>query len=129
MTSATMETIEQVLLDANLTDGYEFKWYRWHDDDLKDKRTRLVTLRPESGGVADNLIGHPDYRIILIGQANDPVEPHDRAEAIKEHLLSLGAVDKIMQFQILADILGPSYLEDDRPVFELNIRVLQSRSD
>lgn len=129
MTSATMETIEQVLQAANLTDGYEFKWYRWVDSDLRNNRQKLMVLRPEGGGESDDLVGHPDYRLILIGEPNDPVVPHDRADSIKSHLRGLGAADEIMQFQILSDILGPLYLENDRPVFEVNIRALQSRSD
>jgi hypothetical protein len=67
--------------------------------------------------------------MLLVGGKNEAQAIEVNAQAIKSFLLQNPSSGDIMQFVLLSDIIGPTFLENDRPVFELNIRALQSRGD
>lgn len=113
---------------ASLLAGYTFRFYRWTDSDIT-AGARLAVIRGEGGGLVDPAIGRPDVRLLLVGGKKETQAIEANAEAIKSYLLQNPGSGDIMQFQLLTDIIGPTFLENDRPVFELNIRALQSRGD
>jgi hypothetical protein len=122
------EELKTHLDSANLLAGFNFRFFRWYDSDIV-AGGRHAVIRPDGGGAVDPAIGRPDLRILLVGGFNEAQDIEANAQAIKSFLLQNPSSGDIMQFQLLTDIIGPIFLENDRPVFELNIRALESRGD
>ncbi len=129
-----LDTVLSQLKDTSFGDdlsvGYNVKFWRWFDDDLS-KVDPILVIRPAGGGESDPFLGRPDIAIQIVGQSNnrDIVDSDQRIQDIKTRLIKHPSRDDIIQFQILTDILPVVYLNNDRPVFELNVRALQTRSD
>jgi hypothetical protein len=122
------EELRTHLDSANLFAGYTFRFNRWYDSDIA-AGGRHAVIRREGGGAVDPAIGRPDLRVLLVGGFNEAQDIEADAIAIESFLLQNHSSGGIMQFQLLTDIIGPIFLENDRPVFELNIRALESRGD
>jgi hypothetical protein len=122
------EVLRAHLDTASLLAGFTFRFFRWNDAGIA-AGGRHAVIRPEGGGQVDPAIGRPDLRLLLVGGKNETQAIEVNAQAIKSFLLQNPSSGDIMQFILLSDIIGPTFLENDRPVFELNIRALQSRGD
>lgn len=120
--------IKQYLIDHSLDDGYKLKLYRWNDADLDKKSDTFMVLRPRGGGVIDRDIGREFYSVVIVGGANeDPDLGDSRSQLIRDTMITNYNTNDVIQFQFNTNVQGPFYIDNDRPVYEINFIALTSR--
>ena len=125
-----LQTIEDYLADHSLIDGYLLRWYRWYDSDLSETNDPFMVLKQDGGGEVNVWVARPFFRIQLVGRkSQDPREISGHIELIRDTLLTDHKTGEIIQFQVLSDIIGPTFIENDRPVFELGFTALTTRNN
>ncbi|MAX51662.1 MAG: hypothetical protein CMH22_15985 [Methylophaga sp.] len=112
-------------LDAgNLLDGFQVQYYKWNDA-RRDGRPMFVLRRPGPGGASDYLVQRPQVLLILISASERDVR--DAENSMHEILRYLRGNYKspgIKNYEPLGGITGPTYTEDGRGVFQLNVQCL-----
>ena len=120
--SELLPSVRDHLADADLLDGYRVLMYRWTDS---EGTPTIVFLRSGTGGASDYLVQRPDVRIVLVtGSASDVRAGEVRMHQILRYLRHSYKAAGVLHFQPMSGVIGPSYLENGRGVFELNIRCL-----
>lgn len=121
MTTRTILTDLAAHLATELT-GYDIKYFRWTDAD-ESSQTPFVMMRfPGSGGGSDVLLQRIDVLMALVQVPTGAVTGHDDVSAIARRLrLGLGQ-GSVVRFELLGEPSGPSYLENGRPVWTINVR-------
>lgn len=120
--SELLPSVRDHLASADLLDGYRVQMYRWTDGDATPV---IVFLRATSSGASDYLVQRPDVRIVMVtGSASDVRDGEVRMHHILRYLRHSYKTSGVLHFQPMSGVIGPSYLENGRGVFELNIRCL-----
>lgn len=122
--STTILTAVRTWLDADgLLDDYAVRFNRWTDE-IEGGSGEFVLLRMSSGsGENDALVISPDVRLIIVASPEKVIEAQDRIWQISDYMRQPGAPEGVIKFAVLANPMGPMYLENGRGVFELNVRV------
>lgn len=123
-----LQDISQYLKDNNLIDGYIYKLFRWNDADLNNPTDKLMMLKQDGGGVVDRDVGRPFFNILIIGgKSEDPETGYSRAELIRDTMINDFTTGNVRLFSFINDIVGPLFIENDRPTYEVNFTALTSR--
>lgn len=121
MTTTVLERVRDHLQDAGLLAGYTVRFYRWTDGE----QGAFIVLRYGGAGTADYLVQRPDVRLILVTDSAASVRAGEvRMYEILRFLRGNYRAPGLMSANPVGGIIGPSYLEDGRGVFELNITAI-----
>lgn len=121
MSQPLLEKIATYLRQAGLLEGLTTKFYRYTDEDLKGA-SNLVVFRMAGAGPRNSVVQQPDIKVILIGKQSDIVETNNKADAIFKHFGGLTAPEDVLKLEPLAYVMGPFFMDNERPVFEINVR-------
>lgn len=120
MSIVVLERISGFLQDQGLIDGFGVKYYRWMSSDVGSSGNFIV-LRSEAGsGQSDVYLQRIPVRMILVGEANDIVGLDTLTRSIQRLLRTGAKPDGIVKLEPTSEPVGPMFLENDRPVFEIN---------
>jgi len=108
-------------IDDLITD-YTVKYFRWTDADASSEGPFIMLRLPGSGGQNDALKQEIDVLVALVTQPQLTLQGHDDMALIQRRFRESGAEGVVKRFEVLAPAQGPSYLENGRPVWVLNIR-------
>lgn len=108
-------------IDDIITD-YTVKFFRWTDADASSRGPLIMMRLPGSGGQSDTLKQEIDVLLVLMTQPQLTVQGHDDMTLIERRFRESGVQGVVKRFEVLAPAQGPSYLEDGRPVWVLNVR-------
>ncbi len=124
-----LETTEAHLSAGNLLDGYSVLYFRWSDDDLNRENEPFVTFRSSGGGLTDPVggVAYPDIQIFVVGTVSTQVDTNRRAHEIRDYLIDNHRSGDVLNFQSLSDVIGPLFLNQNRPAYEINIRATSTR--
>ena len=121
-----IDQIESALDASGLVDDYTLSHYRWYDDDPAEFK---LIIRLAGGAPLDPLIGRPSYQLLLLSTNQNVTALHTKTEQIKSYLLRNYQFQDIINFEFPADIQGPFYIENDRVIYQLDINIIENRSD
>lgn len=123
MSTTVIEALRNHLDDDNLLDGYEVRYNRWSDQ-IENGAGDFVLLRMAgAGGQSNRLLQQVDVRILMVADPTTVMTAQDRIWEIADYLREPGAPAEVVKFAVLANPIGPQYLENGRGVFDLNVRV------
>lgn len=108
--------------DAGLLAPYEDLYFRWSDSDVGGNTPFILFRFPGSNGPSSILLQQRDVLIVLVDTKGESERGHDRISAIERLFRQGGIQPGIRRFEVLGGLNGPLYLENDRPVWQLNIR-------
>lgn len=112
---------------SDLLDGYALRYHRWTDADQSGAGD-LVLFRLAGTGSSDFLIDGPDVLIRLLC-APDRVETGRVAiRSIQARLYSDYEGQGAFLFLPMGNIIGPMYLQNERAIFDLNVRVMSDQA-
>lgn len=117
-----LDTVKGHLDAGGLFDGWKVVYYRLYDEDTAVGAEPVVMMRTDGGGEANEYGQQPDVSFVIVGSQYGDVEAGNLAQAIKLYLIEHNTADRIVNFEILADVIGPSALDNGRPMFQLNVR-------
>jgi len=122
MSYPLLEKIATHLRMAGLLDGIETKYYRCVDEDMKGSTNIAVFRMAGGGGPRNSVVQQPDVKVILYANAKDIIDMNGKADAIFKYFGGLTAPEGVLKLEPLAAVMGPYFAENNRPVFEINIR-------
>lgn len=106
--------------------GYEIKYYRWEDSDVEGN-TPFVLFRQEGtgggGGTSDVHLQQTDITIRLVDNSAGATAADDAMNTILRHFRLSSVPAGVIKYQPITNVVGPMYLENGRPMFELVVRV------
>lgn len=118
-----VERTKQFLDDLGLIDEYQARFHRWYDDDVNGN-TAIVLFRKTGDGVSDVFKQEYDVTITLLASdATKIIDVGNDAQAIVQAIRGTGSTSGVVKFQMLGNQQGPFYLENDRPLYQINVRV------
>lgn len=118
-----VERTGQFLTDNNLTTGYGLRYHRWYDDDVNGN-TPICLIRVTGAGQSDTFKQEYDVTITLLASDATKVEAlGDDMQAIVQAMRGTTTVTGVIKFEMLGNQQGPFYLENDRPLYQINVRV------
>lgn len=101
--------------------GLEPVFFRLYPENTEAGAADSILFRPDGGATATELMQQPGVTMALCTERPDT--GYERAVAIRDYLLANHTAPGVCNFQILADVVGPSTLESGRSLYELNVRV------
>jgi hypothetical protein len=111
-----------IVTDGSLLPGYQVKYYRWSDRDLKGSADVALFRMSGTSGPSDPEAQQHDVSLSLLVGA-------DQVRAADSHMLSVlrylrddFETEGVFAMSPLGAYTGPSYLENDRAIFEMVIR-------
>lgn len=122
MSKALFERVEAAITAASLHTGYAFKYFRWTDADVSGKDNFIVLRQPGGGGDSNTLLQSPDVLIQLVAKPTEVVAGDDRMLAILRMLRQPTSQTGIIRFLPMGSVVGPLYLENGRPLWQLTVR-------
>lgn len=117
-----MSIIEEVrahLDDGGVIDGHSVLYYRW-----SDKTTAplpWVVIAPEQGISGDYLVQNPGCVIYVVGEQYGVVSADETARNIAAYLREFYQFGSVIHADVIASPHRPMWLEDERPVFQINL--------
>lgn len=102
-------------------DGVNRVFYRWYDADTQRGAPPCLLLRPDGGGIANELMDQPDVRLAVC--FDHPYQCEAAINAIKDYLVEHYTTPGVTNFEILAYPTGPFPLENERNVSQMTVRV------
>lgn len=122
MSAVLLNRVKDYVDSANLLAGYEVKFFQWTDADVAGN-TPFVLFRQSGTGNSDMLVQQINVSIILVATPTTALSADERAQAIARLFRVAGSHDGLVRFDTQGGKMGPSYLENGRPVFEIVVRV------
>jgi len=123
MSTEVLERTALYLDNLGLLSGYSPRYHRWHDDDL-NQNTPVAVFRHTGDGNSDTFKQEYDVTITLLAASiSNTVAVGDAATAIVKAFRGTGTVAGVIKFEMLGNQQGPFYLENDRPLYQINVRV------
>lgn len=101
--------------------GLEPVFFRLYDENTEAGAADSVMFRPDGGAAPDELMQQPGVTLVVCTARPDT--GYEKTVAIRDYLLAKHTAVDVCNFQILADVVGPSTLESGRSLYELNVRV------
>jgi hypothetical protein len=124
MSLALLERVSGAITAAGLHTGYAIKYFRWTDADVAGTAPFMLFRRPGTGGDSNTLVQAQDVMIQLVATPTTVVAGDERMQAILKLLRQPTTQAGVVRFMPLGAVRGPLYLENGRPVWELNVRVV-----
>lgn len=123
MSTEVLERTASYLDGLGLLSGYSPRYHRWHDDDLT-QNTPVAVFRHTGDGASDTFKQEYDVTITMLAKDITKTEDvGDATKAIVQALRGTGTVTGVIKFEMLGNQQGPFYLENDRPLYQVNVRV------
>lgn len=124
MSLALLERVSAHLSDAGLLTGYDVLYFKWTDE-REAQNTPFVLFRMAgTSGVDNQCVQYPDVRILLVGTPTTAVDTDSDAYSLHRYFRTDFEGSGTTYFEPLGQVIGPTYLENGRPVFEINVRCL-----
>ncbi len=121
MSAALLNRVKDYADAANLLAGYEVKFFRWTDADVAGN-TPFVLFRQSGSGGSDMLVQQINVSIILVATPTTALSADARAQQIARLFRVAGSQDGLARFDTQGAVIGPMYMENGRPVFEIVVR-------
>ena len=110
---------------GSLTSGYTLRYFRWTDDNDQEP-TLLFRMAGTQGALSDFSVQYPDVSVVLIGTPTTVVADSERCREILQYVRDNFALDGGLNIEPLSAVSGPFYLENGRPWFQMEFRVIVS---
>lgn len=126
MSLSLLERVSSHLSAAGLLTGYDVLYFKWTDERINQNTPFILFRMAGTSGVDNQCVQYPDVRILLVGNPTTVLEADARAYDIHRHFRTQfeSADNSVKYFEPLGQVIGPLYLENDRPVLEINVRCL-----
>jgi hypothetical protein len=108
----------------DLTSGYLIRKFRWIDSDVQGKAPFMLFRGSGTGGQSDSIIQYPDVSIILVDLPTAIVTADERMKDIMVRLREPSAVPGLVRIDPLTQVQGPTFFENDRPMFTVTVRCI-----
>lgn len=125
MSATLLQRVSAHLALGGLTNGYIVKYFRWTDAD-SEQPTMLLRAAGTEGALSDFSVQYPDVQLVVIGRPETVVADSERCRAILEWVRENYQIVGGLNIEPLSTMAGPYYLEDGRPWFQLEFRVIVS---
>lgn len=122
MSLPILQSVRDHILDAGLTAGYDVRFFRWTDQDAEGN-SPLILFRIGGSGESNVVVQQTDVAIVLLDNPTGVVTGDARMTDILKLFRTSPTRVGILRFLPLGTKLGPFYLENGRPVWELTVRV------
>jgi hypothetical protein len=122
MSYQLLKSVETCLRDAGLITGFTAKFYRWLDADVKGTADFIVFRMSGTSGPRDQFLQQPDIRILVVGKAKKIDETNAVADAIYAFFAGTETAIGVTKLEPLATVTGPYFMDNERCVFEINVR-------
>jgi hypothetical protein len=116
-----LRALHDHLDDGEQLTGLEPVFFRLYPENTEAGAADCILFRPDGGAAPNELMQQPGVTLAICTARPDT--GYERAVAIRDYLIANHIADGVCNFQILADIVGPSMLESGRSLYELNVRV------
>ena len=110
---------------GSLTSGYALRYFRWTDDNDQEP-TLLFRMAGTQGALSDFSVQYPDVSVVLIGTPTTVVADSERCREILQYVRDNFALDGGLNIEPLSAVSGPFQLENGRPWFQMEFRVIVS---
>lgn len=124
MSITLLRRVRSHLDENNLLDGYEVKFYRWSDQDLKGRGQVIRFRMPGTEGFGAHVIQRPDVEISMLCSPDRVVDGDNRMLQILQYLRSNFTTEGIFNIWPVASFTGPVYLENNRAMFSMIVRTM-----
>lgn len=115
-----LRVLHEHLADGEQLTGFEPVFFRFYDENTQAGAADCILFRPDGGGSPNELMQQPG--ITMAACTKYPYTGYERLVAIRDYLLEHYTVPGVCNFEIMADVVGPSTLDSGRFIFELNVR-------
>jgi len=122
MSLTLLNRVRGLLDDNNLLDGYAVRYFRWTDADIAGN-TPLILFRQTGSGESNELVQNTTVSIVLLATPTTVVTADARMQTILRTIRLSGSETGSVRFDPSGTVVGPSYLENGRPVFSLDVVV------
>jgi hypothetical protein len=111
---------------ADLITGYAVRFHRWTDAD-QNGAGKLVLFRLSSTGDSDFLVSRRDVLIRMLCNPAQVEAGRVVMQRIQARIFTEYKGQGAFHFQPMGEVLGPMYLQNDRAMFDLNVRVMSDQ--
>lgn len=125
MSATLLQRVSDHIDAGNLLDGYRIQYFRWTDANSEEP-TILFRLAGSQGALTDFSLQYPDVQAVLIGSVATVVADSERCREICQYCRENYKIYGGLNIEPLSAISGPFYLQDGRPWFQLDFRVIVS---
>ena len=122
MSLTLLNRVRGLLDDSSLLDGYEVRYFRWTDSDAAGN-TPLILFRQTGSGESNELVQNTTVSIVLLATPTTVVTADALMQTILRTIRLSGSETGSVRFDPSGTVAGPSYLENGRPVFSLDVVV------
>lgn len=120
MSATLIGRLETYLNAASLLTGYAVKYFRWLDADVNNT-TPFIMLRQSGAGNSDINMQETRLTITLVATPITAIDADTRMQSILRYLRGTVQTTGVTRFDPVGTVVGPMYLENDRPVFQLTV--------
>ena len=125
MSATLLQRVSDHLDKGNLLDGYDVHYFRWTDDNGKAP-TILFRMAGSQGALSDFSVQYPDVQVTLIGAPTTAVSDSERCREILQYVRENFEIDGGLNIEPLTAMSGPFQLENGRPWFQIDFRLIVS---
>jgi hypothetical protein len=111
---------------ADLTDGYLVRFHRWSDAEMNGDG-QLVLFRLAGTGSSDFLISSRDVLIRMLCSPSQVEAGRAVIQRMQRRLYTVFEGEGAFLFYPMGEVLGPMYLQNNRAIFDLNVRVMSDQ--
>lgn len=127
MSATLLQRVADHLSAASLLDGYDVRFFRWTDVDA-DGNTPLVMFRMagSQGALTDFSLQYLDVQFLLLDNPASVVSADTRCRDIVTYIRENFDTTGALYIDPLSAVQGPFYLDNGRPWFMMDFRVIVS---
>ena len=111
---------------ADLITAYAIRFHRWTDSD-QNGTGQLVLFRLSGTGASDHLISGRDVLVRMLCSPAQVEAGRLVMERIQRRLFTEFEGQGAFLFYPIGEIMGPMYLQNERAIFDLNVRVMSDQ--
>ena len=123
MSATLLQRVSAHLAAANLLDGYDVQYLRYTDANTQGPLV-MFRMAGSEGALTDFTVQYPDVTMIMIATPTTAVSASERMREIVQFMRDDFQGDGLLYIEPLSAVMGPYYMEDGRPWFQLEIRVI-----
>lgn len=123
MSSALLLRVKNHIVDdGGLLGAYSVRYYRWTDRDLNGTGSVALFRMTGTGGPANHEAQQHDVSLFLLAKPALVTQADSDILAVLQYLRANYSDTGVFAFHPLQTYTGPTYLQNDRAMFELVIR-------
>lgn len=106
--------------------GYNFARGRWYEDN-SSANERFIVIRQSGSSRPVRSLRYITVQVLIVGKRDEGATTEDVEEfanSLHNFVQSAKTGCSIVSVSTLTDVVGPSYTEHDRPVYELNLQMI-----